>query len=313
MTSDKDTPYARFLQSIHDASSGLPLVLVLAGLSDTKDTAIRMGLTRGLTIHNIHCLSEPERNALMTEFCRKFEVDADGYEPFLYDLAKPTEGWPRHLHFTLKALVEEVLRVNGELGGVNWAYVHTVSAQGRLSYYQHQQSTVLCALKPLVGEVMHDLKTGDSFKTITNRIRRYVTSDMLYDLPDDMHDIRLFPRQLVQEMSHQGAIQEYETDMFFSPIPSFRSHLIKEGIMDSTNMFLPRNPFKLYYGTMLNEEKDGFASYAEARTWALEKIEHMSDEEDISLWYGEIHLETLRLRTPPLLKTGDGDDTSLGP
>ncbi len=43
------SPVARFIQSIHDASVGLPMTLVLAGLGDTPDVAEKMGLKRGLT------------------------------------------------------------------------------------------------------------------------------------------------------------------------------------------------------------------------------------------------------------------------
>ncbi|MCY4288782.1 MAG: hypothetical protein OXC63_09340 [Aestuariivita sp.] len=307
-----DTPPAQFLQSIHDASSGLPLVLVLAGLSDTRDRAVDIGLTRGLTIHNVSCLSQPECEELMVEFCQKFGVDPSGCEPRLHDLATPTEGWPRHLHFMFKAFAKELLCTNGDLAKVRWDQVQTVSAQGRLSYYQHQQNSTFLALKPLIGAVMEDVREGDGFKTITNSIRHHVVPDMLDDLPDGMRDIRGFPRQLVEEMIHQGALQEYEPDRFFSPIPSFRAHLIKEGIMDPSRSLPPCAPFRLYYGTILNEEKDGFESYGEARAWALEKLTHMSDAEDISLWYGDIVLETLRLAMPALSKPGDGEDPSFG-
>lgn len=292
LSGDDVTPHAQFLQSIHDASAGLPLTLVLAGLSDTKDTAIRLGMIRGLATHNIHCLNKTECAELMVEFCQKFVVDVDGYETLLHDLAKPTEGWPRHLHFTFKALVKEILRTEGKVSDINWNHVNAVSAHGRVSYYQHQQSAILRALKPLIGEVMQDLKKGDSFKILTDRIRRSVTRDMLDDLPDDMHNIQFLPRQLVAEMIHQGALQEYEPDRFFSPIPSFRTFLIKEGILDPTNRLPPRRPFKLYCGTRLVAEEANFASYAAARSWALKKMKHLGNAEEVSLWYGDINLKT---------------------
>ncbi len=299
LAGDDTTPHAQFLQSIHDASCGLPLTLVLAGLSDTKDTAICLGLTRGLTTQNIHCLSRTECTELMEEFCQKFAVDIDGCETFLHDLAKPTEGWPRHLHFTFKALVKGVLRTKGKVSDINWDHVHTVSAQGRVSYYQPQQSAVLRALKPLVGEVMLDMKIGGSFKTLTNRIRRAVTPDMLDDLPEDLQDMQSFPRRLAAEMIHQGAIQEFEPDRFFSPIPSFRTYLIKEGIMDPTSTLPPYRPFKLYYGTTPIAKAGDCPSYTAARSWALEKMRQMGTAENVSLWYADINLETLRHGTLP--------------
>ena len=52
LSGDDSTSHARFLQSIHDASSGLPLTLVLAGLSDTKERMEDIGITA--RSHNPH-------------------------------------------------------------------------------------------------------------------------------------------------------------------------------------------------------------------------------------------------------------------
>ncbi|MCY4303225.1 MAG: hypothetical protein OXC62_00310 [Aestuariivita sp.] len=108
LLSDDVTP--QFLQSIHDTSSGLPLTLVLAGLSQTKDRIENIGITHGVTTHNFYSLNLTERNELLNDFCKKFEVDVKGYEPELQALVEPTEGWPRHLHFMLQALDKEFLR-----------------------------------------------------------------------------------------------------------------------------------------------------------------------------------------------------------
>ncbi|MCY4006433.1 MAG: hypothetical protein OXE84_06355 [Rhodobacteraceae bacterium] len=313
LSGDDSTSHARFLQSIHDASSGLPLTLVLAGLSDTKERMEDIGITRGLTTHTLHCLDQDERDELVVAFCQKFAVNVEGYEPVLQDLVKPTEGWPRHLHFTFQALAKEFLRVEGTISDVNWSHVAEGAARSRAAYYQHQQSTVLRRLKPLVGAVMEDLKEGESSTSLIDRIDRYLTKEMCKFLPPNKSDIDFehLPYHIYQEMIHQGALQEYEPDQFFCPIPSFRAHLIKEGIMDPSSSLPPRAPFKLYHGTILNEEKDGFGSYAEARAWALEKLNHMCDAEDVSLWYGEIALEILRPATPPSSKPNMEDTPSL--
>ncbi|MCY4305198.1 MAG: DUF2075 domain-containing protein [Aestuariivita sp.] len=307
-----NTAHARFLQSIHDASSGLPLTLVLAGLSDTKNTANQLGITRGITPHTIHCLDQADCMELVTDFCHKFGVDSAGYEPELYALAEPTEGWPRHIHFTFKALATELLRTDGNMATVNWKQVHDLSAQGRLSYYHHQQSDTFQAVKPLIGAVMHDLKKGDSFKLITNRIRRYMTDEMVEDLPDYIRETSGLPRTFLSHMIHQGALHEYEFDQFFSPIPSFRRHLIKEGIMDPTNPYPLHRTFYLYYGTEPFFSKKGFASYASARDWACKSLERMNNEKDISLWYDDIPIEILRVAATKLSSEEDNHDYTVG-
>ena len=294
------TPHAHFLQSIHDASSGLPLTLVLAGLSDTKSRTHAIGLTRGVTIHNLYCLDTTECHELVGAFCRKFGIDTTGYESELQALAEPTEGWPRHLHFTLQALAKEFLRVQGSVADVQWQYITDNAAQSRVAYYQHQQSEIFIALKALIGAVMEDHQEGDDRAVVIDRIDRYLTKQMCKSLPLDQQTIEFahVPAHLFEEMLHQGALQEYAPDKFHSPIPSFRRHLIKEGMLASTNPLPPRGAFKLMYGNILSAEQDGFGSIAEARDWAHEKIEQIKTGEDISLWYKGIKLETLREATP---------------
>ncbi len=55
---DRTSPEALFLHAIHDGISGLPLILALAGLSDTAEKARRMNLTRGRRIHEVKPLTE---------------------------------------------------------------------------------------------------------------------------------------------------------------------------------------------------------------------------------------------------------------
>ena len=292
------TPHAHFLQSIHDASSGLPLTLVLAGLSDTKSRTHAIGLTRGVTIHNLYCLDTTECHELVGAFCRKFGIDTTGYESELQALAEPTEGWPRHLHFTLQALAKEFLRVQGSVADVQWQYITDNAAQSRVAYYQHQQSEIFIALKALIGAVMEDHQEGDDFNILMKSIRQHLQPNMLDNLSDDLQDPRRLSRRVFHEMLHQGALQEYAPDKFHSPIPSFRRHLIKEGMLASTNPLPPRGAFKLMYGDILSAEQDGFGSIAETRDWAHKKLKQIKTDEDISLWYKGIKLETLREATP---------------
>lgn len=297
LSGERDTDHARFLQSIHNASTGLSLTLVLAGLSDTKNRAQLIGLTRGVTTHNLHCLSISDRNDLVIAFCGKFGVDVRGYEPKLEALAESTEGWPRHLHFTLQALGKELLRVNGSVPDVQWSDVALTAGQSRVTYYQHQQSEIFMALKPLIGAVMEEHQRGDGFKTITNNIRKNLQPEMLDDLSDDVPELARFPRHLFQEMVHQGVLQEYAPDQFFSPIPSFRRHLIKDGLLTPNNPLPPRGTFKLCNGTIFSAVQSGFRSMTEARVWASKKVAKMDSEEDISLWYEDIPLEIIRTAT----------------
>ena len=71
-----DSPASYFIRSIHNASAGLPLSLVLAGLGDTVDRSGEMGMTRGLVLHPIGSLSAAETGELMRGFCGRFGLEA---------------------------------------------------------------------------------------------------------------------------------------------------------------------------------------------------------------------------------------------
>ena len=217
-------PTALFLQSIHNATSGLPLTLVLAGLGDTQDRAQKMGLTRGLKLYEVGRLSVEETDELMRGFCRRFGLRADGSEPFLADLAAGAEGWPRHLHFALQALGEEALAADGDLGRISWSAAAKEAAESRLRYYRAQQSPELKATDRLVAAVMRDLRDDMPWSDVVGLIEANAADAPGFRLPDSTTHEAFF-RRLV----HQGALHEGADGRFHCPIPSFRSFLIEEG------------------------------------------------------------------------------------
>ena len=112
----RSTSHAYFLQEIHNNTTGLPLLLVLAGLGDTVDKAREMNLTRGRYPHEIGSLEPDEAGTFMLACCRRFGIDTQGHEERIMELAAPCEGWPRHLHFALQSLGREALPAGGDLG-----------------------------------------------------------------------------------------------------------------------------------------------------------------------------------------------------
>ena len=218
------TPTALFLQSIHNATSGLPLTLVLAGLGDTQDRAQKMGLTRGLKLYEVGRLSVEETDELMRGFCRRFGLRADGSEPFLAELAAGAEGWPRHLHFALQALGEEALAADGDLGRVSWNSAAKRAAESRLRYYRAQQSREMKATDRLVAAVMRDLRDDMPLSVVVGLIEANAADAPGFRLADSTT-----PEAFFRRLVHQGALHEGADGRFHCPIPSFRSFLIEEG------------------------------------------------------------------------------------
>ncbi len=217
-------PHALFLRGIHNAVRGLPLSLVLAGLGNTRDAAHEMDLTRGTTIHEIGGLDAEDSVGLMLGFCRHFGMDPTGHEARLEALAAPCEGWPRHLHFATRALADEAERCEGDLARVGWARVETEAAESRIRYYQHQQSAAMKKADGLTAAVLGRLKDGTKLSGALALIEDNVTDIAGHRLPKGM-DAEDFYMHLI----HRGALQERVDGTVHSPIPSFRTYLVRAG------------------------------------------------------------------------------------
>ena len=228
LPSDKHTPAGQLFRGIHEADTGLPLTLVLAGLGDTPDVAGKMGLTRGLTQHPVGGLSDAETDELMRGFCGRFGIKTAGAEDRLAALAAPCEGWPRHLHFALQAFGSAVLAAGGDAARISWDGVFAAAAGSRRAYYRAQQDVAMRESGNLVGAVMFELDRNLSAMEIISLIERKASDSRPeggWSLPPGA-DARSFNNHLV----HQGALQTDEDGRFRCPIPSFRSFLIDEGM-----------------------------------------------------------------------------------
>ena len=220
-------PLARLLQGLHDNSVGLPIALVLAGLSDTADCMTAMGLSRGVTVHPVGALHGDDITALMTGFCVHFGIDPEGYRGYLQRLATPCEGWPRHLHFALTALATSALETGGDLARVDWATAEQDAAKSRTHYYRAQQSPLMRESVSLVAAVLRDLEPNQSRVDVINSLVRNARgpeSGIEWQIPDGMT-----PRNFADHLIHQGALQEMPDHTITCPIPTFRTHLIKAG------------------------------------------------------------------------------------
>ncbi len=218
-------PVAKVLQGLHDNTTGLPLTLGLAGLGDTDARAMDMGLTRGKRRHAIGGLTAPEVTTLFTGFCRHYGLDPTGHADALEALARPCEGWPRHLHFALQALGRAVLATAGDLSAVDWETAAAEAAASRLDYYRSQQRGALQACPALVGTVLADLAPGQRRLHVIDLIEQYdgAHPGQAWQVPEGMT-----PRSLTDHLLHRGVLQEEPDGSLTCPIPSFRSYLVRD-------------------------------------------------------------------------------------
>ena len=223
---DRKHPLAKLFQGLHDGC-GLPVALVLAGLSDTEHSAGGMDLTRipPGQIHNIGCFPDREARDFMARSCAHFGIGIAGFEQEIGRLARPCDGWPRHLHIVLKALGREALRTGGDLGKAEWEGIDAEIRAARDMYYGHQFSAEMKKSINLTVSVMADLDNRQSRAGIEYLMGElHEANPRKYCLPAGM-DTDSFFIHLV----HRGALHEESVDRFVCPIPSFRTYLLDQG------------------------------------------------------------------------------------
>ncbi len=231
---DQKHPVSKLFQSLHDGC-GLPIALVLAGLSDTEHSARKMGLTRipHRQKHNIGRFPDHEVQELMERSCAHFGIGIAGFEHEIDRLIEPCDGWPRHLHIVLQALGAEALRTEGDLGRAAWERIQAEIKTGRDGYYDGQFSDEMEISRNMTAQVMTELDYCSDRATIQNLMDKLHDSDPReYRLPAGM-DADSFFIHLV----HQGALHRESRNQFVCPIPSFRTYLLEHGgIAENSNL-----------------------------------------------------------------------------
>ena len=223
---DRTHPLSKLLQALH-GNCGLPIALVLAGLSDTEYSARKMGLTRmpHRQKHSIGRFPDHEVQELMERSCAHFGIDVTGFGHEIDRLIQPCDGWPRHLHIVLQALGAEALRTEGDLGRAAWERIQAEIKTGRNGYYDGQFSDEMEISRNMTAQVMTELDYCSDRANIQNLMDKLHDSDpRKYRLPAGM-DADAFFIHLV----HQGALHRESRNQFVCPIPSFRTYLLEQG------------------------------------------------------------------------------------
>ncbi len=221
---DRTTAEANFLQEIHDGNTGLPLILVLAGLSDTYGRAREMHLTRIVHLHEAEPMKDAETRHFMERLGQWFDLDISRHLPLLYRLADFSDGWPRHLYYAGETLAREAQRVDGDMDRMDWPAMERMAWTLRQKYYEDQSRTMMQDTDMLVARVMSELRDGMHFGDVQALVENAVVDRPRQRLPGGMNS-----ESFLNELIHQGALYRNLQGRVHSPIPSFRTWLIKAG------------------------------------------------------------------------------------
>jgi len=223
LVSGDDTPQATFLQAIHGARTNQAIGLVLAGLGDTRDKAVKMQLTRPASTHAIGAIADG--NELLERTCAVFGLVTNGVEDQLTQLAEDCQGWPRHLHIAMRALGNEARATGGNLKGVNWERVRRWAHWGRIDYYDIQTSKEISDAIHVVDAVVNsiDPHIGAQPSAVQETIIRAAGDVEGHRLPrgcdaNGFRDILL----------HRGVLDELADITYRCAIPCFASHLTRK-------------------------------------------------------------------------------------
>ncbi len=220
-------PSEKLLMQLHLGQTGLPIVMVLAGLAWSESRLSKAGISRFSHGH-VQTLA-PLTKAEAAEAVHRLlqEHDIEGYQDadIVVKIAVWSNGWPQHLHNYMRALAAELLRTDGDLPQVDEVRVHEMGDADRKDYYtrrlNHSKISVCKNLLADVAEMIGEHGVDESELL-------YLLRDRSWDkrsYPTDTMPQSMKPQEFIDEMIKNG--MTHKVDSYITiPIPSFRQHLV---------------------------------------------------------------------------------------
>ena len=230
MTDDEKHSVGDMLQSLHANEFNLPLVVVLAGLSNTGRRVAELGLSRlsRNCTYSLDCLNAAELEDLKRGFCDNFEIELGMHANWFDTLIGGTEGWPCHIQNALQAFARNYIEAEGDMSRVDFDDVEVQSDAARLDYYRSRRSSQMSNSASLVGAIMQKV-TGQQ------------NSEQMIDIVDAVAQHRkelygdrkgvpsgMTAEEFYNHLIHRGALQGRDDGTVICPIPSFRRFLVEE-------------------------------------------------------------------------------------
>ena len=217
-----ETDAGKLLTWLHTGNDGHPILPILAGMPNSVTALAECGIYRLKVdaVKNLKPLTDDEVKTSFVKFIEKFNITT---EPALTNtwangIVRLVDGWPKHLHNTMKALGTEILAVDGDLRRVDPTRVWHQAMEYRLAYYETGFLTF--TVKPsIIGEVMAGLGTGTSKEKIMDLISQVKSRHKL----DQMASLGF------EELLRKGFISPYGPPVrlrYHCPIPSMQSYAV---------------------------------------------------------------------------------------
>ena len=212
----------RLLAALHQGATGVPLVPVLAGLSDSGDVLAAGGISRRAAAYDIRLqrLDEGEPAAAVQAMLDDFRVagaDADKAR-WRRAIEAWSDRWPQHLKTAMTALARELLRTGGDLTKADWGRARRDAAGRRRQGYEARCSPAMRLAGTLLARFLRDTLLPVDEETAVGRLSVLLGKGAAGEMP---------PAEFFYHLVHQGVLHDGNGDgRFECPIPSFREYLI---------------------------------------------------------------------------------------
>lgn len=249
---DKHSPVGKLLQELHANNQKMPVIVVLAGLSDAVARVKELGLTRLSREHmfSLNCFDREETEELKEGFCRHFQIDLGEQESQFDQMLSATHGWPCHIQNCLYAFAKYYIEAEGDIDKVDFYLVELESLRLRTDYYYDRVSTEIRNSVNLLSSVMKNLTEAMSSWEVIDIIERQskLAKRRTEKLPRGMTAEDYF-----NHLIHCGALQQSKNYGIDCPIPSFRQFLIK---LPNRDKIVERHRGVFHYETPIDVELD---------------------------------------------------------
>ena len=211
------------LREAHEGIRRHPVMLVLAGLSDSVEVLQDCGISRLEKNSQISLggLSVEEQREAVQKFFRQFRIrgNADEKARWAEAITEETSGWPQHLASGLSGAAEAIISGEGDLAQSSLEAALARASAHRHTYYD-RQTKPFQKLPELLAEVFGAISQGKGATGVAMREAINRAYKATPHLANEIDRSEVFAKLL-----HQGLVQDCGHDHYDSPIPSMRRYV----------------------------------------------------------------------------------------
>ncbi len=215
----------QMLSALHLGAAGIPLVPVLAGLSDAGDVLASGGISRRAVEYDVRlgALKAGEPAEAVRLMLAEFRVrgSQNTKHRWCREVEATSDRWPQHLKTSMTALARELLRTDGDLERADQDRAFRDAAALRARSHEARRSPEMVDAEAILAEFLTRTQMPIGRRDALDALRRLLNGDPI---------LNFGATEFLRHLIHQGVLHDPNGDSrYLCPIPSFRDHLIERG------------------------------------------------------------------------------------